>query len=161
MSEVEIVEVELDRDEHCEWVLALVDQYAQDPMGNEQPLDTSVRESLIQGLKAHPTTLIFVALVNQEPLGIAVCFRGFSTFAAKPLINLHDLYVHKSTRGTNLGRTLLEAISEKARKIGACKVTLEVQSQNHRAQSVYTAAGFTPPTYAQQADPVLFLTKPI
>jgi GNAT superfamily N-acetyltransferase len=170
MSSVEIVEVDLDRSDHRDAVLTLVDEYAQDPMGNDQPLPNSVREALIPGLKAHPTTLIFLALETGnddrgenggKALGIAVCFRGFSTFRAMPLINLHDLFVRKSARGKDLGRALLQAVAEKARSIGACKVTLEVQSENLRARGIYAAAGFEQAVYKDEAGGVFFLTKPL
>jgi len=39
-----------------------------------------------------------------------VCFRGFSTFAAAPLINVHDLAVVPGFRGQGIGRRLLEAV---------------------------------------------------
>jgi GNAT superfamily N-acetyltransferase len=162
---VEIVEADLGRSDYCEAVLSLVDQYARDPMGNEAPLASSVREALIPALKAHPTTLIFLALESGSAadgaLGIAVCFRGFSTFAAKPLINLHDLFVTKSARGHDLGRALLDAVAQKARAIRACKVTLEVQSRNLRARGIYAAAGFEQAVYGEAAGEVLFLTKPV
>ena len=170
VSSIEIVEADLDRSDHCEAVLWLVDQYSRDPMGGRQPLATSAREALIPGLKKHPTTLIFLALegsgdvdpaIGTNTLGIAVCFLGFSTFAAKPLINLHDLFVLHSARGTNLGQALLESVAEKARNIGACKVTLEVQSENLRARRVYAAAGFEQAVYNPEAGGVLFLSKPL
>lgn len=165
MDDIDIVEADLGRSDHCEAVLSLVDQYARDPMGNQAPLSSSVRDALIPGLKAHPTTLIFLAFESAKAadsaLGIAVCFRGFSTFAAKPLINLHDLFVKKSARGHDLGRALLDAVAQKARAIGACKVTLEVQSENLRARGVYAAAGFEQAVYQPEAGGALFLTKPV
>ena len=82
------------------------------------------------------------------PCGIAACFRGFSTFAAKPLINISDFYVVPSLRGRGLGRTLLDAIQDEAVTTGCCKLTLEVQQNNARARSVYGKFGFAQAVYA-------------
>ncbi|HJY54060.1 MAG TPA: hypothetical protein VKD89_08555, partial [Candidatus Udaeobacter sp.] len=86
---IQIVEADLNLPEHREAVLALVDAYSRDAMGNAKPLDPDVRARLIPGLQRHPTTLIFLAFEGKQPVGVAVCFIGFSTFAAKPLINIH------------------------------------------------------------------------
>lgn len=42
-----------------------------------------------------------------------------------------------------------------------CKVTLEVQSKNHRARKVYAASGFEQAVYEEEAGGVLFLTRPV
>lgn len=79
---VEIVEADLARAEHQRDVLALTAAYALDPMGEGTPLPPEVLDRLIDGLKTHPTTLIFLAYLGAEAVGIATCFRGFSTFRA-------------------------------------------------------------------------------
>jgi ribosomal protein S18 acetylase RimI-like enzyme len=159
MDSVEIVEADLDLGAHQKAVLDLVDAYDRDPMGNGGPLPDHVKDELIPGLKKHPTTLIFIAVVNREAVGIAVCFVGFSTFAARPLINVHDLAVLPGQRGSGVGRQLLAAVEEKARTMGCCKVTLEVLENNHRALKVYQAAGFARATYTEEAGGALFFAK--
>src|SRR6266481_1079550 len=86
---VQIVEANLDQPAHQDAVLKLVDAYSADAMGDGRPLSGEARKRLLPGLREHPTTLIFLAYQGAEPVGIAVCFRGFSTFAARPLINIH------------------------------------------------------------------------
>ena len=159
MQSVEIVEADLNRKDHQKAVIDLIDAYALDPMGNGGPLPNPVKKELIPGLKKHPTTLIFLAFVNGEAVGIAVCFVGFSTFAARPLINVHDLAVLPGQRGSGVGRQLLAAVEEKARTMGCCKVTLEVLENNHRALKVYAAAGFVRATYTREAGGALFYAK--
>lgn len=161
MSTVEILEAELANPEHAAAVLSLVEQFTSDPMGGGAKLPQDARAALIPGLAAHPTTVIFLAYQDNTAVGVAVCFIGFSTFAAKPLINIHDLFVQEAARGRSVGRDLIEAITEKTRSIGGCKVTLEVQSNNHRAQAVYFAAGFEKAVYEEAAGTVMFLTKPL
>jgi len=142
-------------------VLELLDAYAMDPMGDGKPLSAEARRALIPGLQQHPTTVIFLAFLTGKAIGIAVCFRGFSTFAARPLINISDLAVLLAHRGQGIGRRLLEAVERKARDIGCCKLTLEVQENNHRARQIYEAVGFAQAVHVEAAGGALFLSKPL
>lgn len=160
MFKVEIVEADLDRPEHQHAVLELTDAYAKDPMGNGKPLSDEVRCALIPGLRQHPTTVIFLAYQGSNAIGIANCFIGFSTFAARPIINISDLAVLSGHREQCVGRRLLEAVERKAREIGCCKLTIEVQENNHRARHVYEAFGFSQAVYVEEAGGALFLSKP-
>ena len=161
MRSVEIVEADLQCATHQQAVVTLIDAYALDPMGQGQRLSDETRRALIPGLQQHPTTVIFLACHAGEAVGIAVCFRGFSTFAGRPLINIHDLAVLPAHRGRGIGRRLLEAVERKARETGCCKVTLEVQENNHRARRTYEAAGFVQSVLEEDAGGALFLSKPL
>lgn len=141
-----ILPAELDNPVHQAAILHLIDMYAREPEGGGKPLPAPVRDNLIAGLKAHPTTLVFLAFVEDRPAGIAVCFLGFSTFAAKPLINIHDFAIAPEFRKQGISKDLLAAVEEKARALGCCKLTLEVLENNARAQGVYRAHGFDPGT---------------
>lgn len=140
-------------------VLDLLDRYARDPFGAGAPLVDDAKERLLPGLRAHPTTLPIVAWRDGAPVGIALCFIGFSSFAANRLVNVHDLFVGEEARGSGLGRKLLEAVAGEARKLGAVRVTLEVLEKNARARGVYDAAGFRPRRDAPAKDWTLFLSK--
>jgi ribosomal protein S18 acetylase RimI-like enzyme len=159
MERIEIVEADLDRPEHQRAVLDLTDAYATDSMGNGRPLDAEVRRGLIPGLRKHPTTLIFIAYDQGRPAGIATCFYGFSTFAARRLINIHDLAVLPEYRGRGIGHRLLQEVERKARDTSCCKLTLEVQQNNLRARRLYEALGFGPLVYQDGAGEALFLVK--
>jgi GNAT superfamily N-acetyltransferase len=139
---IDVVLADLDDSEHQSAVLALTSAYAEDPMGAGAPLPAAVKERLIPGLRGHPTTEILLALEGGEPIGIATCFRGFSTFQALPLLNVHDLAVLPAHRGRGVGRRLLEAVEARARMLGCGKITLEVQENNTNARRTYAAAGF-------------------
>ncbi len=159
MNAVEILEADLNRPDHQGAVLALVDAYARDPMANGAPLSDEARRGLIPGLREHPTALVFLAYLEGRPVGVAVCFRGFSTFAAKPLVNVHDLAVLPECRGRGVGRGLLRAVEQWARAAGCCKLTLEVLENNHRARTLYASTGFGQLTYQAAAGGALFLAK--
>ncbi len=154
-------QADLSRPDHQAHVLTMVDAYSRDPMGDGAPLSPDVRERLIPGLRQHPTTLVFLACERDVPVGVAVCFLGFSTFAARPLVNLHDVCILSTHRGRGVGRGLLAAVESRARELGCCKLTLEVLDQNHRALKTYTAAGFKRYSLQPGAGEAIFLTKPL
>lgn len=156
---IDTIEADLDQPDHQRDVLVLTAAYALDSMGNGGPLPPEVLERLIPGLKNHPTTLIFLAYKNGHAVGLATCFRGFSTFAARPLINISDLAVLPEYRGIGIGRQLLAAVERKARELGCCKVTLEVQENNAKARRTYEQAGFTQAVYGPTTGGSLYYWK--
>jgi ribosomal protein S18 acetylase RimI-like enzyme len=158
---IRIVEADLSLRAHQEAVLAMIDAYSRDAMGDGKPLDQQVRAQLIPGLRRHPTTLIFLAFHGDQPVGAAVCFIGFSSFAAKPLINIHDLVVLPMSRGKGTGRRLLETVEAKARELGCCKLTLEVMDKNHLAIRLYQAAGFERYALQEESGAAIFMSKPL
>ncbi|MDR3404113.1 MAG: GNAT family N-acetyltransferase [Chthoniobacter sp.] len=160
-NQITIIEADLARTDHGDAILDLLNGYAMDPFGDGKPLSETTRRDLIPRLRQHPTTRIFLAYRGAEPVGLAICFLGFSTFAARPLLNIHDYFVSPASRGTGVGRLLMAAIEQRARQLGCCKLTLEVQENNHRARGVYTAAGFARSVYLPEAGGALFLSKPL
>ena len=160
-TELRIVQAQLDQLEHQRAVRELTSAYALDEMGNGKPLPPEVLDRLVPGLRAHPTTLIFLAYLGERAVGIANCFLGFSTFAARPLINIHDLAVLPDCRGLGVGRALLEAVERHARDRGCVKLTLEVQEKNGRARKLYESFGFSPPAYGTSDGASFFYSKPL
>jgi ribosomal protein S18 acetylase RimI-like enzyme len=147
----------LERAEDTGAIVAILDAYARDPAGGGAPLRASVRERLPAALRDHPTAVVFLALAAPQPVGTAVCFLGFSTFQARPLLNVHDLAVLPDWRGQGVGRALLEAAETEAVRRDCCKLTLEVQEDNHRARRLYERFGFT--DYLIGGAPTRFLCK--
>ena len=141
-------------------IVMVINSYAVDPVGGGQPLPPDVRERLIPALRNHPTALALLAFAGEEPAGIAVCFFGLSTFKARPLLNIHDLAVVPKYRGMGVGRALLQAAEEHARREGCCKLTLEVQDDNTRARALYRRFGFNDFVIGNSA-PTRFLAKPL
>lgn len=153
------IEADLSRADHQNATVELLNAYAMDPMGDGRPLSEDARRTVIPGLRQHPTTMVFLAYDGLTPVGLAICFRGFSTFAARPLVNIHDFFVLPAWRGRGLGRLIFSKIEECARAAGCCRLTLEVQENNHRAQGIYAAAGFSPMVYVAEAGRSLNLSK--
>jgi len=158
-SSIEVTKADLALLDHQRAVVDLINSYAMDPMGNGGPLSTEVKDALIPGLRNHPTTMVFLAWEGKEAVGIAVCFLGFSTFTARPLVNIHDLAVLPAYRGKGIGRLLLAEVEREAHSLGCCKMTLEVLENNTRARKLYERAGFSQAVYAEAAGGALFMVK--
>ncbi|MGH7947618.1 MAG: hypothetical protein ACREQF_00115, partial [Candidatus Binataceae bacterium] len=90
---VRVIETNLRSRAHRAAFLRAFDAYVRDPMEGGKPLKPPVRGRLIARLRAHPTTHVFLAFDGESAVGMCVCFVGFSTFAARPLMNIHDIGV--------------------------------------------------------------------
>lgn len=137
-----VIVADLASPSHAAAVVNLLDEYARDEMGGGVPLSEHVRANLVPELRRRPGALAVLAFVDGEPAGLAICIEGFSTFACQPLLNVHDVVVHRTYRGRGLARLLLEKAEAVARERGCCKLTLEVLEGNHHAQAVYRACGY-------------------
>ena len=151
---LEIREADLNESDDAEAVLALLDEYAREPIGQAKALPEEARARIIPGLRAHPGALVLLACDGADRLGVAVCFWGFSTFAGLPLINIHDLAVTARHRRKGAGRALMEDVLRRARDAGCAKVTLEVRDDNEPAKLLYKRLGFGPWT-----SPMLFVSR--
>ena len=137
---------------HAQALVALLDAYAQDPMGGGAGLSEYAKTHVVAGLAARAqafSVLAFAPDASQTPVGLVNCIEGFSTFAAKPLVNVHDVIVLPDWRGHEVAGAMLEEVIQIARERGACKLTLEVLSGNQKALRAYAKLGFD----AYQLDP--------
>ena len=132
---------DLNQPAHADAVVELLDMYCRDFFGNQAPLANDVRYRVIGGLKEAGGTC-FLAQDGEAFVGVAICLPSYSSFRARPILNIHDIAVVAEHRGRGIGRALLAAIEEEARRRGCCKVTLEVRSDNALAMDVYRRCGF-------------------
>lgn len=150
---VEIVEADYWNPRHCSDIKFLTNSYAKDEMGGSHPLPQQTLDEMIEGLRQTDNAFSLIAYHNEEAVGIANCFVGFSTFEARKIINIHDLAVLPNFRNRGVGELLLQSIQKKARKLKCCKLTLEVRVDN-KARDLYERFGF------ESGDPeMLFMTK--
>ena len=158
-SKLEIRQVDYRSPQDQAALLGLLDMYARDPMGGGEPLTEHVKATLCQALAEHPGAVSWIAYVDQQPVGLLNAFRGYSTFKARPLMNVHDIAVDPSCRGQGVGQSLLEALQAYAAALGCCKLTLEVLSGNALAQGSYQKFGFEQYALSAATGQALFMQK--
>lgn len=151
---VRIDEADLDDAVQADAIVALIDGYARGPGGRSAALDAEARRALVPGLRAHPKATVYLAFEGDAAVGVAVCVEGFSTFAGRPSLNIHDLAVADAHQGRGIGAALVDRVAADAKARGCCKVTLEVHDSNERAKRLYEKKGFGPWEPA-----TLFVTK--
>jgi ribosomal protein S18 acetylase RimI-like enzyme len=127
---------------HGDGLVRILDEYARLPHIAGRGLPDDVRENLVDRLAATSGKQILLAIDEGRVVGIAVCFEAFSTFAGRPLLNIHDLAVTVEYRGRGVGTMLLDAVAERARELSCCRVTLEVDTENPGAKKLYERSGF-------------------
>jgi ribosomal protein S18 acetylase RimI-like enzyme len=142
LKDVSIVDADLSRGEHQQALVTMLDAYMRDPMEGGEPPSERIKRDLVPGLRAHPACYVFLAYRGDSPVGFSICFLGFSTFNARPLINIHDIFVDSSVRGTGIGMLLIERIEAKGRELNCCRITLEVREDNRVARGLYRKVGF-------------------
>lgn len=140
---ISIIKADLSLSTHVEPMIQLMDEYALDPMGGGQGLSNQVKLNLPAELAKRKSAHVILAFVDSQPAGLVICFEGFSTFACKPLLNIHDAIVALPYRGQGLSKLLLQKAEDIAIDLGCCKLTLEVLEGNHVAQAAYKAFGFS------------------
>lgn len=139
---IDIVKADFTIPLHAVAFITALDAYARDPMGGGAPLSEHARANLVPMLVRRPGFFSVLAFVDGEVAGLANCMEGFSTFACKPLINIHDFAILPPFRRLGLGRGVLGFVEQIAVENGCCKLTLEVLEGNKVAQALYSASGF-------------------
>ncbi len=132
-------------------LVMLLNAYASDPSGGGEPLSDFAKANLVRELAARPQAYSVLAFDGEQPVGLVNCIEGFSTFACRPLVNLHDVAVVASHRGRGIGEQMLREAERIATERGAVKMTLEVLSGNAPAMKLYQRIGFA----GYQLDPAM------
>ena len=141
--ELSILNVDLQNPQHAGHLIKLLNDYMNDPMGNNSPMAKGLAPQIIAGLKQHSGFLGFFVMAGDQFDGFANCNINFSTFQAKPLINIHDFIVAPESRNIGAGSFLLQGIINYAFENGFCRVNLEVREDNLTAKSLYKKLGFS------------------
>ena len=91
-----------------------------------------------------PDSAVLVAEVDGEVVGFAYLERDELNYAEllRDGAWLHDIYVDESARAEGIGRDLINAAAEAAKRMGAKKLLLTVAAKNAVAQQVFEKAGF-------------------
>ncbi len=126
----------------AEMMRALMNEYANDPMGGAQPLSNDILEQLPAAMASTPGAFSVLGFMEDEAAGLVNCLASFSTFKCKPIINIHDVVVTDKARGSGLCSIMLGLVEQQAIARGCCKLTLEVLEGNQAARRAYDKFGF-------------------
>ena len=144
-DDIRICQADYAKPSHAAALVHMLDAYARDPMGGGAALSDYARSHVVAELARLPqafSVLAFDGAGDDTPVGLVNCMQGFSTFACKPLVNVHDLAVLNAYRGQGVAERMLAVVDALARQRGACKLTLEVLSGNAAAMRLYARVGF-------------------
>jgi len=159
MKNIQTVIADLNDEQHADAYLKLMSHYACDPMGGGDDLSPYTKKNLVNTLLTRHDIFIVIVFVENNPAALLTAIEGFSTFACKPLLNVHDVVVHSDFRGQKLTTTLFEKIEEVAKQRDCCKLTLEVLSGNKIACDAYRKLGFSDYQLDPEFGGALFWTK--
>lgn len=149
--ELRIVRADYGNPDHAAALVELLDAYARDPAGGGKPLAAFARANLVSALARRPQAFSVLAFRGEAAVGLVNCIEGFSTFACRALVNVHDVAVLASHRGQGVAPAMLALVEQIARERGACKLTLEVLAGNTSANRLYQNLGFQ----SYQLDPAM------
>ncbi len=138
----DVVECDFTNHLHREAIVEILDIYARGISGGGIALTPDARKNLAGELERRANLHTILAFWDGIAVGLAVCVDGFSTFACMPLLNIHDLVVIPDFRGRGIARLMLGRVEEIARRLGCCKMTLEVLEGNAVAVNLYESLGF-------------------
>lgn len=151
MSGIAVVRADCANPVHAAALVDLLDAYASDPAGGGEGISDHAKQNLVRELAARPQAYSVLAFDGTQPVGLVNCIEGFSTFACKPLVNVHDVAVLASHRGRGIAEQMLALAESIAKERGAVKMTLEVLSGNHGAVRLYERIGYA----GYQLDPAM------
>jgi len=109
----------------------------------EQELEPGVTESLFDRLLSDKGHSCFVAVQNEELVGLVHYLFHESTWATLSTCYLEDLYVSEKLRGGGAGRKLIEAVYRAATEEPSAsgKVYWHTHDHNTRARKLYDRIG--------------------
>ncbi|MDR7148897.1 ribosomal protein S18 acetylase RimI-like enzyme [Hydrogenophaga palleronii] len=141
-DQIKVVRADYADPGHAAALVMVLDAYASERAGGSDPLSAFAKANLVRELAARPQAYSVLAFDGTAPVGLVNCIEGFSTFACKPLVNVHDVAVLASHRGRGIAALMLAEAERIALERGAVKMTLEVLSGNSGAVRLYERIGF-------------------
>ena len=125
---------------HLADVAPLFDRYRQ---FYDEPANLKLARKFIGNNLRKQRSIILLALDEDDlPLGFTQLYPGWCSVAAAPLMTLYDLYIDEHARQRGVARALMAAAEKISRKAKACRIDLETEIDNHRAQSLYENLGY-------------------
>jgi GNAT superfamily N-acetyltransferase len=104
--------------------------------------DLSACHAFLHDRFNHAESTVFIATVDERPVGFAQLYPSFSSTALARVFILNDLYVSESGRRRGVASAMLKAVEDYAWALGACRVSLNVAQVNVSAQELYEVTGW-------------------
>lgn len=108
-----------------------------------QSSDLQQAEHFIQERVMGAESIIFLAYLEEEPVGFAQLFPVFSSVAMKRAFLLNDLFVAKQARKQGVAQALMEQCYSYCQQEDARYMMLETARDNVQAQKLYEKMGMT------------------
>lgn len=108
-----------------------------------QSSDLQQAEQFIQERVMGAESIIFLAYLEEEPVGFAQLFPVFSSVAMKRAFLLNDLFVAKQARKQGVAQALMEQCYSYCQQEDARYMMLETSRDNVQAQKLYEKMGMT------------------
>ncbi|MEJ3404405.1 ribosomal protein S18-alanine N-acetyltransferase [Rathayibacter sp. YIM 133350] len=105
--------------------------------------DAWSREAMLSDLESPHTYYLVVVVVDVDVPAAVVGYAGLLAPEAAGEGDVQTIAVHPSARGEGLGRALMLALIDEARRRGAEHVFLEVRADNPVARALYESLGFS------------------
>ena len=156
---MQITLANFENETHTHAIAHLLKHYSSDPMGGGESLSNDIIEHTIKGMAERSFAYSFIAWIDSTPVGLINCFEAFSTFKAKPLINIHDFVVLDTHRNQGIAQALMAHLEDFAKSKGCCKLTLEILTNNEAAKRAYQKFGFEGYELDPKAGHALFWQK--
>ncbi|HEY8297605.1 MAG TPA: GNAT family N-acetyltransferase [Candidatus Baltobacteraceae bacterium] len=125
--------------EHLDAVTPLFDAYRRFFTHKD---DTAVSESFIGARLAVGDSVIFLAFEDGEAVGFIQLYPLFSSWYARRIWFLSDLYVAEEARKRSIGRALVRRVVEYAEETEASSVMVELPFSEPHLQRFYSSFGF-------------------
>jgi GNAT superfamily N-acetyltransferase len=87
--------------------------------------------------------VLLAAWHDEELVGYACLYWHFTSLVPAETVLMNDLYVAEAHRGKGIGRALIEASADVARKRGAHQLEWVTDPDNKAAQRLYAKTGAT------------------
>jgi GNAT superfamily N-acetyltransferase len=143
LSPVQTLAIALARPADAALIVALVRELAE----YERLLDQVViseHDVLRDLFGPRPYAEAIIAREGAEPVGFALWFHNYSTFAGRPGLYLEDLFVRPAFRGRGYGEALLRHLARIALDRGCARFEWSVLDWNEPALKFYRKLGAVP-----------------
>ena len=104
--------------------------------------DTGAARSFLEERLTNGDSRIFCAFEGETMLGFTQLYPSFSSSEMKRIWILNDLFVDPDARRQGVGGALLEAAREFGNATNSTYLSLETQTTNTTAQSLYESKGW-------------------